>query len=945
LFRRLASGEHDRHERRFVRMDGEVAWAMISAAPIRGENGEFIGVFAMVADITEAKLAEERRRQSEARYRHIFESAVEGLYQSTPEGRFISINPSLAAILGFDGPEQVIEEVSDISTQLFLNADGRDVMKRQLREHGAIHDYEVQFRRRDGEIIWISINAQAVLDEDGNPVMYEGSVVDISERKRTGEALRLTQFSVDYSPIAIHWIDERGRLVYANESACKSLGYSAEEMLRLNISDIDAGGKTDDWESFWSGQDKRRIGRFETRHRRKDGTTFPVGVTSHFRRYGDAEYLFAYAYDLTERERADEALRRSQALLNEMQRVSRVGGWEVDRIDGKVQWTEGQYRLFGLPLSESPPPELKTFLETYVHPSDREEFWEKMQGSIRDKAPAEMEYRTTLPDGKEAIFVGNAIPELDEAGDVVRIYGSTRDVTMERQAARELRRSHERLLTILDGIDADIYVSGMENHEVLFMNAHMREGYGDPAGDTPCHVFFRGEPEQCSFCPKSRLLDQDGKAVETLVSEWFDPKTNRWYLNHDRAIQWLEGEMVHMHMAADITEIKAMSESLRVAMAEAEAANLAKNEFLANMSHEIRTPLNGLLGMLQLIQLSDLAKDQQECLDTAMNSGRNLLQILNDILDLSKVESGKLELEASEFELGEVLESVVSVFRHHVESRGLGISWKIDETLPRHFVADKGRLRQILFNLVGNASKFTESGRIEVEAYPLPLPGPGGMARIFFSVSDTGIGIPDNKVDAVFDPFTQVDGSSTRKYQGTGLGLGIVRRLVTLMGGNVSMTSRLGEGSVVAFTLLAEVVEQAGQEPALRRTCAEGISFSVLVAEDERVNQTVVKRLLAKLGHEALCVETGEMALQLLREKSFDCVLMDIQMPGLDGMETTRIIREELELDLPVVALTAHAMKGDRDRFLEAGMNGYVAKPFDLAELESELLRVMGLCE
>ena len=942
-FHRRASGEQDRYERRFVRRDGEVVWAMVSAAPIKGENGEFIGVFAMVADITESKLAEERRRESEARYRHIFESAVEGLYQSTPEGKFISVNPSLASILGFESPEQVIEEVSDIASQLFVEAEGREKMKRQLREHGAIHDYEVQFRRRDGEILWISINAQLVQDEDGNPVMFEGSVVDISERKRTGEALRLTQFSVDYSPIAIYWIDERGRVVYANESACDSLGHSAEEMREMTLADIDVGNDLEDWDRFWKRQSKNRIGRFETRHRRRDGSTFPVGVTSHFRRYGDVDYLFAYVYDLTERDKAEDALRRGRELLDEVQRISRTGGWEIDLTAGKVQWTENHYRLHGMSSSEAPPM-VKEFTERCVHPEDGEAFREKIRIVKRDRIPQEFEYRAVLPDGKEAFLEGMAIPELNKAGDVVRVFGATRDVTRERQAARDLKLSHERLLTILDGIDADIYVSGIENHEVLFMNAHMRQAFGSHPGDMPCHEFFMGEPEQCSYCPKSRLLDENGHAVETLVTERFDPKTNRWHLNHDRAIRWLEGEMVHMHMAADITDIKTMSESLRVAMAEAEAANLAKNEFLANMSHEIRTPLNGLLGMLQLLQLTDLVEEQRDYLNTAMNSGRSLLQILNDILDLSKVESGKLELEAGEFELGEVLDSVVSVFRYHAESRGLEMSWKIDESLPRHFVADKGRLRQILFNLLGNATKFTESGRIEVEAYPLSSPGPDGRTRLFFSVSDTGIGIPENKIGAVFDPFTQVDGSSTRKYQGTGLGLGIVRRLVTLMGGNVSMTSREGEGTVVAFTMLAEPVDQQKREAALGQVCVDGASFSILVAEDERVNQTVVKRLLGKLGHEALCVETGEMALKMLREKSFDCVLMDIQMPGLDGMETTRIIREEMGLDLPVVALTAHAMKGDRDRFLEAGMNGYVAKPFDMAELEAELLRVMGRC-
>ena len=939
-FRRRVKGVHDRYERRFVRKGGEIVWGLVSAAPIMGEDGDFLGVFSMVANITKFKQAEERIRESEARYRNIFENSVEGLYQSTPEGQFISLNPAMAHILGYETPEEVMATVTDIPSQLFADPADREKLERLLREKGVVHELEVLLRRRDGQPLWISENAREVRDEDGRPIMFEGSVVDISERKRTEEALRLTQFSVDYSPVAIYWTDEQGRLYYVNESASKSLGYTNEELLQLTIPDIDVDMTPEGWADYWQERSTGSLRHFETRHRRKDGTTIPVGITSHFKRYGDMEYLFAYAYDLTERERADEALRRSQALLNEVQRVSQTGGWEVDMVAGTAQWTEGQYRLYGLSPAD-PPPRPDEFIETYVHPDDREMLWEKTQLLIQEKVAVDLEYRTLLPDGKEGVMVGVAIPETDEMGRVVRLFGSSRDVTMERQAARALQLSHERLLNILDGIDADIYVSSMEQHEILFMNAHMRESFGDPQEGIPCREFFKGDSEQCPPCPKPDLLDKNGNPVETIVREWHNPLTNRWYLNHDRAIRWLEGEVVHMHMAADITEIKVMSESLRVAMAEAEAANLAKNEFLANMSHEIRTPLNGLLGMLQLLQLTELVEEQREFLDTATNSGRNLLQILNDILDLSKVESGKLELEASTFELGEVLESVVSMFRHQVESRGLKISWRIDEDLPRHFVADKGRLRQILFNLVGNASKFTESGRIEVEAYPLAQPSLDGKTRIFFSVTDTGIGIPDEKVDSVFDPFTQVDGSSTRKYQGTGLGLGIVRRLVMLMGGNVSMTSLEGKGTIVAFTVLAEEADRTGITPTLMGAFHENVRFSVLVAEDERVNQTVVKRLLGKLGHEVVCVETGEEALKVLRGRAFDCILMDIQMPGLDGMETTRIIREKLRLSVPIIALTAHAMKGDRDRFLEAGMTGYVAKPFDLAELEAELRRVM----
>ena len=941
LFLAAEEGRADRFECRFLRKDGETVWGLVSAAPLRDEGGEFIGVFAMIADITESKRAEARLRESEVRYRNIFENSVEGLYQSTPEGRFVSVNPALARMLGYDSPAEAIERVHDISAQLYADPDARDRMLEILHRDGAIHEYEVLLRHSNGEVLWVSENARVAFGDDGLPALYEGSMVDISERKKTEEALRLTQFSVDSAPIDIFWMNRDGRFAYVNESACTNLGYTRDELQGMHVADINVNFRKEEWRAYLANRRTKGTQRFEARHRRKDGSVFVVGVTSHYRRYGGQEFLFSYAFDLTDRKRAEEELRRSQELLNEVQMISRTGGWEFDLAANAMHWTDGQYRLHGLEPDGSVH-HLRDYLERCVHARDRAAIAEAFSLVIKSKAPVEIEYRPKLPDGAERILVGKVLPDKDARGVVWRVYGSIRDVTRERRAARDLQQSHERLLTILDAIDAEIFVSTLDGKEILFMNAQLRQAHGDPVPGSSCHELFHNDPMFCTACPKSDLLDEHGDPLPTVVHERFNPETKRWHLNHDRAIRWLEGEMVHMHMGADITELKTMAEELRVAMSEAKAASLAKNEFLANMSHEIRTPLNGLLGMLQILQVTELDPEQRDCLETAVDSGRSLLQILNDILDLSKVESGKLELEAQPFELGEVIETVVSVFRYQVEGRGIDIAWKIDENLPRHFIADKGRLRQILFNLVGNAAKFTEKGSITIEAYPLPVPGPDRRTRIFFSVTDTGIGIPDDKVDTIFDPFTQVDGSSTRKYQGTGLGLGIVRRLAGLMGGNVSVLSESGRGSTVAFTILAGNTEADAKKAIGPDTGAAAGGLAILVAEDERINRVVVQQLLGRLGHSVVCVENGEQALEALRGGRFDCVLMDIQMPGLDGLATTRAIREELHLALPVIALTAHAMKGDRERFLESGMNGYVSKPFDVAELQAELQRVMA---
>ncbi len=805
--------------------DGATVWAETLVKAMRNDEGERIGFIGATRDISERKRAEEVLAESERNYRNIFEYSVEGLYQSTPEGRYLGVNPAMARLMGYDSPQEVVDSITDISKQFYCFPDDRLPLVETLERDGEIHDYEVRIKRRDGTIVWVTENARLIRDKQGNPLIYEGSIVDITERKQT---------------------------------------------------------------------------------------------------------------------EAD--LRRSEKLLNEVQRISLTGGWEVDVDTGRAHWTDGQYQLFGL-TPHDPPMDYKTFFKDHVHPEDRHQFLRDWSRLIKEQRTGGIEFRATRADGSKGIFESVAIPEMDESGVVTRVYGSTRDITQEREAAQELVSSHERLLSILDGIDADVYVSDIVDHDILYINDHMRNNFGDPHSGVKCHQIFRKESAQCVFCPKPDLLDEKGRPVPTIIRERFNPLTGKWYLNHDRAIRWLEGRLVHMHMAADVTELKEMEQELVNAMAQVESASLAKNEFLANMSHEIRTPLNGLLGMLQLLQLTSLVDEQRDFLDTAMDSGRSLLQILNDILDLSKIESGKLELEDERIELGEVLDSVVTVFRHQAKSRGLDMSWIIDKNLPRSFMADKGRLRQILFNLIGNAAKFTESGRVTVEAYPLASRFKDGRTRIFFSVTDTGIGIPEDKIDRIFDPFTQVDGSSTRKYQGTGLGLGIVRRLVKLMGGAITVSSEDGQGTTMAFTIAATQIALTQDLGTKKKSVEEGISLSILVAEDERVNQAVVKQLLGKLGHSVVCVGNGAMALDVLGESSFDCILMDIQMPVLDGVETSRAIRNELGLDVPIVALTAHAMKGDRKRFMEAGMDGYVSKPFDMDALEAELRRVVRKLE
>ncbi len=516
------------------------------------------------------------------------------------------------------------------------------------------------------------------------------------------------------------------------------------------------------------------------------------------------------------------------------------------------------------------------------------------------------------------------------------------------QADKEKARIISTLDTILSNIEAAIYVCDPQTAELIFANHYLRSlAESTELVGKKCYEALHGLSERCSFCGNSLLYNAQGKSLRTPNRwEFHSAKHNRDFIVQDMLIEWHDGRILQLSVYIDITERKALLAS--------EAANSAKRSFLAQMSHELRTPMNGVLGMTHLALRADPPPRQREYLQKIQASATLLLGVINDVLDFSKIEAGKLELSEQPFSLREIVHTARDMILPRMQEKGITLAVHLSPSIPDRLSGDSLRLSQILMNLLSNAAKFTHEGSVAISLNKAAKPESDGRIRLLCSVSDSGIGMTEEQLVRLFTPFTQADKSISSRFGGTGLGLAICKKLVELMGGAIHVESRLGKGSTFSFDLLmgldrdmahsaAEITPPPPEAPPASRGDGPRRVLDgrkILVAEDNEINQEVALELLRGFGAEVDLAANGQEALDAFAKRDYDLILMDIQMPIMDGYEATRRIRtngREHSASIPIVAMTASAMNEDREKTKQAGMNGHIAKPIDLGELNAIL--------
>jgi PAS domain S-box-containing protein len=918
-------------------------------------------------DISSRKRAALELRDSQEHFQAIVQNVAEGIVTIDENGRIGLFNEAAQRIFGYRADEVVGRNVNVLMPEeyrdrhdLYLKLYLKEPEKRTLGV-----GREVPGRRKDGSVITIDISLSEILLSRGRN--FVGVIRDVTEIRRTEQRLRdltaMQRAILNNAGYAIISTDPEGTIVSFNAAAERLLGWKAEEMIGRKSSEVlhDAGEIRQRAEQI-SRELKRDVAPgfdvLAARVRRggedeqewtyihKDGRRIPVvlSVTAMRDEQGAVTGFVGIARDITLRRRAEDDRRKLYRAVE--QSPSTV---VVTDVNGTIEYVNPKFtQITGYSAQEALGQNPRILKSGEMPPERYRELWETIT--------AGNEWRGVFHNKKkngqlywEAVSIS---PVKDDAGRITHFVAVKEDITEMRAAQEELAK----LSLVASKTDNAVIITDREGRIEWVNDGFSRiTGYtlAEVAGRKPGNI-LRGPLTDAETEGRIRASLASRKSFTEEILNYRKDGGTYWLSMTITPVLDEKGDVLRfVAIESDITGRKRTEEELHKAKLEAESANRAKSEFLASMSHEIRTPMNAILGMADLLWESDLTEEQKKYVGVFRSAGENLLNLINDILDLSKVESGRLTLEAVPFSLEEVLGKTCDMMSERASKKGLELVCRIRPGVPARLVGDPVRLRQVLLNLIGNAVKFTEKGEVLVEVGPGASGGnaapsaPGSETFLLeFRVADTGVGIPPDKLDAIFERFTQADSSTTRKYGGSGLGLTISRQLVELMNGRIGVKSDPGKGSTFTFTArFGWTSDRSPEEP---KAAVDIRGLRTLVVDDNETNRLILMETLSRWGAEVSEAADGPSAIRTLDEaktagRPFDLAILDQRMPGMDGFQLAEQIRTNAELgSLLVMMLSSESRAEDRARARSLGMSSYLVKPVKRGDLMEAILTARG---
>ncbi len=895
---------------------GDLIWMQISAEPVLKPDGKIELLICTYQDVTERKKAEEAFRKSEAKLRAVFRSLSEGIVFLNTKGDVEEVNDAVQRIHG-----HTLEELADPKLDprwQIIRPDGTLFPVDEqpaivaLRTGQAVQDVEMGVPTSDGKLRWRLVNAQPVYDDSENLLGAVASFFDITERKLAEEALRegqaLLRAITDDTTDLVFVKDLRSRIIFANPALIQMIGKPRESIMgkcdREFYDDPEIGETimANDRRIMESGQTEviEEVAQTPDGYRTYLSTKTPYRNDS-----GEIIGIIGIARDITERKKAEEAVasarRQVQSIIDNTPAVIYAFDLEERFLLANTATAE---------LLNSTPEQMIGKRRHEFMPKDDADWHEANDRQVMEAGRAlEFEEYSQLK-GRSITWLTTKFPLRDARGRIYAIAGISADIS-ERKKAEEERQS---LLQELEVHSRDLQEA---NEQLAAVNEELAASNEELRSTTEELQKARNELEL---------------RIRERTFELSEAKENL--------------EEINQQLHAEILEHEETEKDLLKAKAAAEAAIEAKAAFLANMSHELRTPLNAVIGFSSLLLEDNLTQDQKEYIERIRVGGEALLALISDILEFSKAEKEKITLEHQPLSIKHCIEESMSMVAMQANDKGLNLAYTINYGTPDTIIGDPGRLRQVLANLLSNAVKFTDNGEISISVSSKALEG--NKRQITFAVKDTGIGMPQEKMDRLFQPFTQLEYVISRKRDGAGLGLSICKKLVELMGGEIWAESEEGKGSTFRFTIQAETIpgKQLDVGEKDKAAAYENLSaqkpLSILVAEDNPSNQRVLVAMLKRLGYRPDAVADGCEVLQALQIRPYDLIFMDIKMPEMDGLTATKEIRKRWPDNGPkIVAITAFAMDGDQEKCLEAGMDGYIAKPVKIDNLATLLRNII----